>query len=196
MAVNTIKTLRLTLEGTSVEAQLTRCALVDEPDSEELVTFAGTQTSTIANYNLELAGFQDYGQASSVFQMIYDAYTATPISELDFVVTVGGRTRTGIAKPTSAPIFGGDAGAALAGDIVLDVIGKPSAGASPPIGYAGTPGSWSGTPPATFSAATSAGAIASPTSAWTTGQYVQGSTAGATGEMHWSGTAWTTGRKA
>ena len=32
--------------------------------------------------------------------------------------------------------------------------------------------------------------------AWTTGQYVQGSTAGASGEMNWNGTAWVTGRHA
>lgn len=60
---------------------------------------------------------------------------------------------------------------------------------------AGTPGSW--TPAGSKAPANAAGAsgvTASPTSAWTTGQYVQGSTAGAAGEMTWSGTGWVGGR--
>lgn len=61
---------------------------------------------------------------------------------------------------------------------------------------AGTPGTWTppgSTPPANAAGATSV--VASPTTAWTTGQYVQGSTAGSAGEMYWNGTAWTAGRK-
>lgn len=60
----------------------------------------------------------------------------------------------------------------------------------------GAPGYWTpagSTPPATSAAASSV--VASPTTSWTTGQYVQGSTAGASGEMYWNGTAWTAGRK-
>ena len=122
MAIKTIKTLRLTLDAASVECQLTRAALVDAPDTEELTTFCGTETSAIPNYNLELAGFQDYGDAASVFDMIHDAYVADPIAEIDFVLTVGTKTRTGTAKPVADVPFGGDAGAALTGDITLDVV--------------------------------------------------------------------------
>lgn len=132
MAINTIKTLELTLDTESVECQLTRAALVDEPDTEELTTFCGTETSAIPNYNLELAGFQDYGQAQSVFDMIHAAYVADPIAEIDFVLTVGGSTRTGTARPSADVPYGGDAGAALTGDIVLDVIGKPVDGTVTP----------------------------------------------------------------
>jgi hypothetical protein len=132
MAINTIKTLTLELDTEQVECQLTRAALVDDPDTEELSTFCGTESSSIANYNLELAGFLDYGTANSVFDMVHAAYVSDPIAELDFVITVGGKTRTGTAKPTADPIFGGDASAALAGDIVLDVIGKPVDGTATP----------------------------------------------------------------
>lgn len=62
---------------------------------------------------------------------------------------------------------------------------------------AGTPGTWtpSGSAiPANAAGATSAAIVASPTTAWTTGQYVQGSTAGTGGQMHWSGTAWVAGK--
>jgi len=132
MAINTIKTLELSLDGEQVECQLTRAALIDEPDTEELTTFCGTESSSIANYNLELAGFQDYGQAESVFDMVHAAYVASPTAELDFVISVGSKTRTGTAKPTGDVPFGGDAGEALQGDIVLDVIGKPVDGTATP----------------------------------------------------------------
>lgn len=60
---------------------------------------------------------------------------------------------------------------------------------------AGTPGTW--TPPgATPRAGVTdmAGVTASPATAWTTGQYVQGSTPGAPGEVTWTGSAWVGGR--
>lgn len=133
MPVKTIKTLTLTLDTTSVECQLTRAALIDSPSTEELTTFCGVESSSVPNYNLELAGFQDYGQAQSLFDMVHAAYVADPISELDWVLTVGGKTRTGTAKPTADVPFGGDAGAgALTGDIVLDVIGIPTDGVATP----------------------------------------------------------------
>jgi hypothetical protein len=61
---------------------------------------------------------------------------------------------------------------------------------------AGTPGTWTppgSTPPASSSGATSAGIVATPLTAWTTGQYVQGTLAGAAGRMCWTGTAWVGG---
>lgn len=68
----------------------------------------------------------------------------------------------------------------------------PSTGAT-----AGTPGTWTppgSTPPA--NAAAAGGVVASPLTDWTIGQYVQGSTAGAAGEMNWSGAAWVAGKSA
>jgi hypothetical protein len=61
----------------------------------------------------------------------------------------------------------------------------------------GSPGAWTpggSTAPSNAAAANSASVSASPSSAWTTGQYVQGSTAGAPGEMYWNGTTWVAGR--
>lgn len=132
MSVNTIKTLTLTLETTSVECQLTRAALIDSPTTEELTTFCGTETSSLANYGLELSGFQDYGKAQSLFDLIHTAYVTDPVAELDFVLTVGGKTRTGACKPINDVPFGGDAGAALTGDITLDVVGDVTDGAVTP----------------------------------------------------------------
>lgn len=59
---------------------------------------------------------------------------------------------------------------------------------------AGIPGTW--TPPgstARSGPSDMAGVTASPTSAWTTGQYVQGTTAGAAGRVTWTGSAWVGG---
>jgi hypothetical protein len=69
----------------------------------------------------------------------------------------------------------------------------PIGGAMATTATAGIPGSWNGTAPADAAGATSASITASPNTAWTTGQYVQGTTAGAPGQMHWSGSAWVAG---
>jgi hypothetical protein len=64
-------------------------------------------------------------------------------------------------------------------------------------GIAGSPGTWTpvgGTPPANAADATAKGITAQPTTLWTPGQYVQGLTDGAPGEMYWNGTAWGAGR--
>lgn len=124
MAIKTIKTLTLSLDTKQVECQLTRAALVDNPTTEELQTFCGVETSAIAHYSLELAGFSDWGTADSLCDLIHTAYVADPIAEIDFVLEVGTKSRSGTCKPINDPVFGGDAGAALQTDtITLDVVG-------------------------------------------------------------------------
>lgn len=92
---------------------------------------------------------------------------------------------------------GGDVNTRLTADFEFDVSGDITRdytsgnGAVAATGAtAGTPGTWTpsgSNPPAT---AASAGAVtASPSSAWTTGQYVQGGSE----QMHWDGSAWVTG---
>src|SRR4051812_16203149 len=69
------------------------------------------------------------------------------------------------------------------------VYAKPATGAT-----AGTPGTFTpagSKPPATVAAMT--GIIASPATPWTSGQYVQTGTAGASGRTSWSGTSWVGG---
>jgi len=65
---------------------------------------------------------------------------------------------------------------------------------------AGKPGTWSpvnATRPASLAALQAAvpAITATPSSSWTTGQYVQTDTQGAAGEAYWNGTAWVLGRK-
>jgi len=106
---------------------------------------------------------------------------------------------TGVAGPLTDPI---DAKDHLHVQITYVAPPEPSCGCAALVpeasgATAGTPGTWTpaGTEAPTDAAeATADGVVASPATAWTTGQYVQGSTAGAAGEMHWSGTAWASGR--
>jgi hypothetical protein len=64
---------------------------------------------------------------------------------------------------------------------------------------AGIPGEWTpegSTPPATVAALIAGDpetVVASPSSNWTAGQYVQTATEGTAGRAHWNGTAWVTG---
>lgn len=61
---------------------------------------------------------------------------------------------------------------------------------------AGTPGTWTpggSAAPADVSALQAGSVVASPATAWTTGQYVQTGTAGTPGEAHWDGAAWVAG---
>jgi hypothetical protein len=75
---------------------------------------------------------------------------------------------------------------------------QPITGGGPATGAtAGIPGTWTpagSTAPNDAAGATSAGITATPNTAWTTGQYVQGVTSGTAGEMHWSGSAWVAGK--
>ena len=108
-------------------------------------------------------------------------------------INVGGEVNTRITSDVSWPITELTMPERLGGKKVIG-------GQTPATGaVAGTPGAWvpSGSVgPADAAGATAAAIVASPTTAWTTGQYMQGTTAGTGGEMHWNGTAWASGKAA
>lgn len=133
------------------------------------------------------------GLAGTTFEFISDSNS--PRSDTNPVMS-------GTCIVKAFPFYSGKPGEPQAFDVVLAVQGAPTftvtAGVAATSANSGTPGTWSpvgATPPANAAAATAAGDTANPTSAWLTGQYVQGSTAGSGGEMYWNGTAWTAGRK-
>ena len=110
-----------------------------------------------------------------------------------------------------AGTIGGAARSVLTADVSLPMSSKPQIsfgttadhGLIPPTfatgATAGVPGTWTpagSSPPANAADATAKAIVASPATAWTTGQYVAGTTAGTPGEMNWSGTAWVAGRHA
>jgi hypothetical protein len=125
------------------------------------------------------------------------------LDEVDFTYTPNpeGPTLHGrLRVKLPAEFLGGDVNVRLSSDFEWTVTTDPTR--TPPTAMAtgataGTPGTWTPagrTAPANAAGATSAAITASPTTAWTVGQYVQGSTAGTPGEMHWTGTAWATGK--
>jgi hypothetical protein len=72
--------------------------------------------------------------------------------------------------------------------------GRPVAAVPATGATAGIPGTW--TPPGSTPRANPAsmtGIVATPATAWTSGQYVQTQLAGAAGRTSWSGTAWVGG---
>lgn len=123
MAINSIKTLTLELDTDSVECQLTTAQLVDEPEgAETLTTFCGAEdVSGTPKYTLNISGFQDYGDAESVFDLLHTAYLTD--AEIACVLEVGTASRTFDAKPQNDAPFGGDAGAAMTADVALAVVG-------------------------------------------------------------------------
>jgi len=123
-----LKTLKLKLDTNAVECQLSKAELVDEPTTEEVETFCGKETFATPNYRLNLGGFQDWGDVTGVTEIIHAAYTADPVAEIDFVLQVGTKTRTGTAKPTADVPFGGEAGSALKFEQTLNVTGVPVEG--------------------------------------------------------------------
>lgn len=160
------------------------------------------------SFELALSFLQDPDVMAGLSRWLYEHDTETAY----FFMGMNGDTppkATGVLRVVAGAV-GGEARVALTADVTLPCDGKPAVcfgDATSSIGIgggaatgatAGTPGTWTpsgSTPPANAAGATAAGVVASPATVWTTGQYVQGSTAGVGGEMYWSGTAWTAGRK-
>jgi hypothetical protein len=168
----------------------------------DTITDTGGQTLTAT---LNITSIQDFTNADGLIGYAW----ANDGTEQDFVwQPTDDPTDSWTGKVTVQAItVGGDVAARLTSDAAWPttqltmpeklggktVIGSdsPSTGAT-----AGTPGSWTpsgSNPPADAAGATAAGVVASPTTAWTTGQYVQGSTSGTAGETHWDGAAWAAG---
>jgi hypothetical protein len=81
-------------------------------------------------------------------------------------------------------------------DEVIAIFGAGGGSAQATGASAGAPGTWTpggSTPPADVPTLQSSGVVASPGTAWTTGEYVQTGTAGTAGEAHWDGSAWVAG---
>jgi hypothetical protein len=188
---------------------------VDRADSTKKL--CGQERPGVATYTALLTGNvdNDSDQAESLFQLSWEfagsiqPFIFTPNEEL-------GPTATG--QLTIDPMaFGADAfGDDMASDISWSIFGDitmtpvvgtayvlklgavaPTEGTGAPAATgatAGTPGTWTpagSAPPADVASIGSV--VASPATAWTTGEYVQTGTAGSAGQAHWDGSAWVAG---
>lgn len=161
------------------------------------------------SYSLELAFLQDPDVVDglSMFLFEHDTEEAWFFMGLDgadppkavgkcrlVAGTVGGEARLTLTATATLPVEGKPLvcfGTAATHEAVG---GEPATGATAGVPGTFTPGG--STPPATVAAliaGTPNVVVASPTSAWTTGQYVQTATTGLPGRAHWSGSAWVTG---
>lgn len=112
---------------------------------------------------------------------------------------------TGLLIPQPFTPLSGDVGDASSLDFEWSIQGwgrvptTTTAAASATGAAAGIPGTWSpggSTPPSSVAnliAGTPNAVVATPTTAWTVGQYVQTGTTGTAGQAHWDGAAWVTG---
>lgn len=124
-----LKTLKLQLGTDQFECQLSRAEVTDEPSTEEVETFCGTETFSTAAYKLNLSGFQDWTDVDGICDIIHAAYIADPTGELNFEVALGSPAsawRSGACKPTADIAFGGEAGSPLTFEQVLSVVGTPA----------------------------------------------------------------------
>jgi len=155
-----------------------------------------------------------YGCKASPSEKAYTTINDSPEAiTLSWEISTTPAPVTGL-KPTSLIVVDSrTAGAAtlaelealLYGDTVAAKLPTPDevlalfgAGAGPASGAnAGSPGSWTplgSVAPADVAALIASSIVASPNTAWTTGQYVQTLTAGAGGQGHWDGSAWVAGQ--
>jgi hypothetical protein len=124
-----LKKLTLQLGDDQFECQLSRAEVTDEPSTEEVSTFCGTETFATSAYKLNLEGFQDWTDVDGICKIVHAAYIADPVQEIEFEVALGDPAaawRSGSCKPTSDVAFGGTAGSPLAFTQVLDIVGTPA----------------------------------------------------------------------
>jgi hypothetical protein len=168
--------------------------------SASTTKLCGAVRPAVVQYERALSGNVDLdlGNASGLFQLSWDEegsvqdFTFTPSNDL-------GVTFTGQLVLTPLGIASAEYGSDLTTDFEFKVLGKPTitrgGGAVAATGAtAGTPGAFTpagATVPANLSAlqGASPAVVASPNTAWTTGQNV----VLGTGSAHWSGSAWASG---
>lgn len=115
-----ISTLTLSLDLVDYECQLSNARLETNNSETTVKTFCGTYTSNTENQQLVLEGYQDYGSASSLCDLLWASSesgtnidAAMTINGVDFTCEVAGR------KPPA----GGAAGDPLTFTITLPVQG-------------------------------------------------------------------------
>jgi hypothetical protein len=196
---------------TAFSCQVTTAALNSTPNSTNKTTpatwcepEATESVPGITSYEVAATFLQDPDLAAGISEFLYE-------HDAELVYFFMGFAGDDPPKATGrcyavAGALGGDPRTPLTMQVTLPCRGKPivmfgNATTSVIIGggatgaTAGSPGAWtpSGSdPPANLAALTAASppVVASPTTAWTSGQYV---VLGDASHAHWSGTAWVTG---
>jgi hypothetical protein len=200
--------LKIGTIGTEIDAScyVNNLQIVPSKDQEDGKTMlCGTEKGGRTTYSYEMSGTLDLDLdkgAAGLFALSQSAPGST--QAFTFTPQEDGVTATGslILDPLS---FGSSDGygSVMQSDVAFALVGKPVydytgivGGAGAATGAtAGAPGTFTpsgATPPADLAALQSGGVVATPNSAWTTGQSVNLGT----GSAHWTGAAWATGSAA
>lgn len=167
---------------------------------DDLETLCGDKllAETTLAWELDFTAVQDWEDPDGLIKYSWD----NALTEVPFRWIPNGEKTVQIDGVVQVlPLdLGGDVNTRLTSDAAWPINGTPAWGTHTPAGpatgaNAGTPGAWTpagSTPPATVAALQSAAPaiVASPTTAWTAGQYVA---CGDAAHAHWSGTAWVSG---
>ena len=202
--LKTGKLLLGTAPGVEYACQQTNVRIVPEHNEEgdEQETLCGDvlTAATTTSWSLQGTAIQDWDSATGVSFVQYSWANDGLTVPFSWQPNAGATTISGTVT-VRALEMGGDVNTRITTDFDWPIAGKPTAvwgtsGVAATGATAGTPGTWTpsgSTPPSSVAnliAGTPNVVTASPTTAWTTGQYVQTGTAGAPGQAHWSGTAW------
>ena len=200
-----LKTGSLLLGGTEFACQATNVRIVpsfnEEGDAAETLCGDTLAPATTTDWALQGTHIQDWDSAG--LGIVEYSWT----NNLVTVPFVWKPNATAVQYTGNVQVraleLGGDVNTRITSDFDWPITTAPTptwAAATAATGAtAGTPGGWTpagATPPATvadLTAGTPNTVTASPTTAWTIGQYVQTGTAGAGGQAYWNGTAWVAG---
>jgi|SRR5215510_384025 len=185
--------------GAEFECQVTEASINATPNLQTVpATWCApeSQTPAATGYELAITWLQDWTAPGGGLSMwAFENDTATKwfsmqLDKDDDTVVATGQVRV------VAGSYGGAAGTPLTATATWPLAAKPTIVVPSPSvpatgATAGTPGTWTpsgSTPPANLAAMS--GITASPTTAWTTGQYV---VLGDNSHAHWDSSAWVTG---
>jgi hypothetical protein len=201
--LKTGKLLLGTAPGVEYACQQTNVRIVPEHNEEgdEVETLCGDvlTPSTTTSWSLQGTAIQDWDSTSGVSFIKYSWESNGVTVPFSWQPNAGATTITGNVTVRALEL-GGDVNTRITSDFTWPLAGEPTPvwpSTTPATGAtAGVPGAWTpagANPPSSVAnliAGTPNAVTASPTTAWTTGQYVQTGTAGAPGQAHWDGTAW------
>jgi hypothetical protein len=123
-----LKTLTLSFGDADVSCQLSQAQLEPTYAETTVQTFCGAVTDQAESWVLNLTGFQDWGDAAGVCDLLWNATDAG--TDVDFELAVGPDTFSGSVAPKRT-VVGGTAGGAFDYSVKLNVQGNVTKAATP-----------------------------------------------------------------
>lgn len=201
-----LKTGRLllgTAPGVEYACQQTNVRVVpthnEDGDTQETLCGDVLTAATTTTWALQGTAIQDWDAVSGTSFIKYSWQHNLETVPFTWQPNMGALVISGTVTVRALEL-GGDVNTRITSDFDWPIAGQPTvtwpSGVAATGATAGTPGTWTpagSTPPDSVAALQAGTIVASPTTPWTTGQYVQTMTSGTAGRAFWNGTAWTSG---